>query len=59
MAKKNSVSLVLRSGATPQSSILCIRSCVGSFFFILFRIHYSKDIAYPIIPHIGSTRREV
>ncbi len=28
---KNSVSLVLRSGATPQSSILCFRYYVGCF----------------------------
>jgi len=32
--KKNSVSLVLRSGATPQSSILCILWAL--FFFIFF-----------------------
>ena len=30
--QKNSVSLVLRSGATPRSSILCFRNCVGPFF---------------------------
>ncbi len=29
--QKNSVFLVLRSRATPQSSILCIRNYVGSF----------------------------
>jgi serine/threonine-protein kinase len=29
---KNSVSLVLRSGATPQSSILCVRNYVGYYF---------------------------
>ncbi len=30
--QKTSVSLVARSGATPQSSILCVRNYVGSFF---------------------------